>query len=88
VTPEQEDVLRYRLEWAAEALDEARHWVKQGRVPVEIGRIYRRFFGNRQRGDYGDFVRFTDEEVRPWIKDADRFVAEIGQLVRESLSRE
>jgi uncharacterized protein len=134
VTPEQQDVIRYRFERAAEALDEARllldkgflntcvnrlyyacffavsallltegyssakhsglralfdrHWVKQGRVPVEIGRIYRRFFVNRQRGDYGDFVRFTNEEVHPWIKDADRFVADIGRLVRESLARE
>jgi uncharacterized protein (UPF0332 family) len=30
-----------------------RHWVKQRRVSVEIGRIYRRLFVNRQRGDHG-----------------------------------
>lgn len=35
------------------------HWVKNGRVSVENGRLYRRLFNQRQRGDYGDFVTFN-----------------------------
>jgi len=61
------------------------HWVKDGHVSVDLGRIYRNLFVNRQKGDYGELVRFKEEEVRQWVINAERFIKEIGQVVQEGL---
>jgi hypothetical protein len=60
-----------------------RHWVKSGRVSAELGRVYRRLFVRRQRGDYDDLVQFQEAEVRAWLADAQRFVSSITQLAQE-----
>lgn len=132
MTPEQTDLIRYRLARAQEAMDEARlllgsghcnacvnrlyyacfytvsavllpegyasakhsgvralferHFVKTGRVTVALGRTYRRLFTRRQRGDYDDFVRFKEEEVRTWLKDAEEFVSALARLAEAQLS--
>lgn len=62
-----------------------RHWVKTGRVSAELGRVYRRLFTRRQRGDYDDLVRFADEEVRVWLKEAQDFVSALTQILEEQL---
>jgi uncharacterized protein (UPF0332 family) len=60
-----------------------RHWVKSGRVSAELGRVYRRLFARRQRGDYDDLVQFKDEEVRLWLEEARDFVSTLTQIVEE-----
>jgi hypothetical protein len=60
-----------------------RYWVKSGRVSAELGRVYRRLFVRRQRGDYDDLVQFQEAEVRAWLADAQRFVSSITQLAQE-----
>ncbi len=44
-----------------------KNFVKTGRVSKTIAQIYNDFFDWLQEGDYSDFVRFEDSQVRPWI---------------------
>ena len=46
------------------------HFVKEGIVKVEIGRFFSRMFDFRQKGDYADFVRFDEAEVKEWLEKA------------------
>ena len=64
-----------------------RHWVKTGRVPVKLGRVYRRLFMRRQRSDYGDFVQFSDDDVRAWLSEGDEFVTAIVEIVEHQLTK-
>ena len=42
-----------------------RHYVRPGKVPRELARLYNDLFERRQEGDYADFVRFQADQVRP-----------------------
>jgi uncharacterized protein (UPF0332 family) len=56
-------------------------WVKPGRVPVDIGRFYRKLFDSRHQSDYVDFVQFDEAEVRPWIERATEMVDLLESLL-------
>lgn len=62
------------------------HWVKKGRVSVELGRLYRTLFVNRQKADYADFVEYGIDEVAHWLAEAERFVQTLGELVEAKLN--
>jgi uncharacterized protein (UPF0332 family) len=54
------------------------HFVKTGKVPVELGRFYSRMYDFRQKGDYGDFVEFEREKVKEWLDQASMFINEMN----------
>ena len=58
-----------------------RHYVRTGKVPRELARIYNDLFERRQEGDYADFVRFQANQVRPWIPQAEAFIADMRALL-------
>jgi len=58
-----------------------RHYVRTGKVPRELARIYNDLFERRQEGDYADFVRFHADQVRPWIPRTAAFIAHIAALL-------
>jgi len=64
-----------------------RHFVRTGAIATELGLLYGDLFEGRQQGDYHDLVRFEERQVRPWISQAQRFVARIEELLQSS-SRE
>lgn len=57
------------------------HFVKEGEVPVEMGRLYDQLFEARQEGDYVDFVAFQEEDVRPRMPSTEQFVAQVERLL-------
>ncbi len=59
-----------------------RHYVKTGKVPRELARIYNNLFERRQEGDYIDFVYFKEADVIPWISNAKKFVEHVTALAR------
>ncbi|GAK55503.1 hypothetical protein U27_02337 [Candidatus Vecturithrix granuli] len=63
------------------------HFVKTGVIKANSGRLYDRFFDNRQRGDYQDLVRFDPNDVLAWHIEAKQFVETIETLVQEELKR-
>jgi len=44
--------------------------------------LYRDLFESRQQGDYQDLARFAEEEVRPWIPEAQNFITCIEALLQ------
>lgn len=56
-------------------------FVRTGAVSREDARFFRELFDNRQEGDYEDFTRFEEEQVRPWIGLARAFVGRIEVLL-------
>jgi uncharacterized protein (UPF0332 family) len=59
-----------------------RHYVRTGKVPKELARLYNDLFERRQEGDYADFVRFHADQVRPWMLHTAAFIAYIASLLR------
>jgi uncharacterized protein len=41
-----------------------RHYVRTGKVPQDLDRVYNDLFERRQEGDDADFVRFQADQVR------------------------
>lgn len=58
-----------------------RQYVKPGKIPKEMARIYNDLFERRQEGDYIDFVSFQESQVLPWISKAEELVGYIANLV-------
>lgn len=44
------------------------HFIKTGIIDIAYGKLYADLFDWRQRGDYGDFFDFTEEDVLPLIQ--------------------
>jgi uncharacterized protein (UPF0332 family) len=57
------------------------HFVHIGLVPPDLGDLYNELFKQRGRADYEAFARFDEATVRPWITDAERFIAHIQGLL-------
>jgi uncharacterized protein (UPF0332 family) len=58
-----------------------RHYVRIGKVPRDLARVYNDLFERRQEGNYADFVRFQADQVRPWILQTEMFIAYIKALL-------
>jgi uncharacterized protein (UPF0332 family) len=60
-----------------------RHYVKTGKVPRDVARIYNDLFERRQEGDYLDFVNFQEAQVTPWISQAEALVEHLLQVAQK-----
>jgi uncharacterized protein (UPF0332 family) len=60
-----------------------KEWVNRGRIAADYGRLYRRLYDSRQKGDYGDFVEFQEADVAFWLQEAKNFVATVTTLIEE-----
>jgi uncharacterized protein (UPF0332 family) len=60
-----------------------RQYVKTGKIPKDLARIYNDLFERRQEGDYIDFVSFQESQVLPWIYEAEELISFIATLVQE-----
>ena len=63
-----------------------RQYVKTGKVPKDLARIYNDLFERRQEGDYIDFVSFQESQALPWISKAEQFIGYITSLVEKEIS--
>jgi len=61
------------------------HFVRAGKVPVELGRFYTRMYDFRQKGDYGDFVEFEREKVKEWLDQARTFIDEMDRIIENEM---
>lgn len=60
-----------------------KHYVKTGKIPKDLARIYNDLFERRQEGDYIDFVRFEESQVLPWLSKAEQLMGHITGLVQK-----
>jgi len=61
-------------------------YVKPGKIPKDLARIYNDLFERRQEGDYIDFVSFKESQVLPWIAKAEELVEHIASFVKKQTS--
>lgn len=60
-------------------------YVKTGKIPKDLARIYNDLFERRQEGDYIDFVSFKKSQVLPWIPKAEKLIRHIILLIEEEM---
>jgi uncharacterized protein (UPF0332 family) len=56
------------------------HFVKVGLVSPDLGDFYSDLFDTQHEADYEDLARLTEEDIRPWIAEAERFIQAIAAL--------
>lgn len=54
--------------------------VKTGEIPREMAELFNNLFKTRQIADYTDFVRYDQEQVQPWIPEAEKLVERVAAL--------
>jgi uncharacterized protein (UPF0332 family) len=57
------------------------HFVNTGKIAKDQARIYNDLFERRQEGDYVDFVKFDESQVRAWMPRAEAFVQYVAKIV-------
>ncbi len=62
------------------------HFVKTGKVSVELGRFFSRMYDFRQKSDYGDFVTIQPEKVVEWLEQAEEFIKVIDEVIDKTLT--
>ena len=60
------------------------HFVRTGLLSVEKGKFYKKLFELRQTGDYSDWIIIDENEVKPLIEPAEKFIAEIENLINKN----
>lgn len=63
-----------------------RQYVKTGKIPKDLARVYNDLFERRQEGDYIDFVRFQESQVLPLISKAEELIDYIASLIEKQAS--
>ncbi len=57
------------------------HYVKTGKVPKELAQTFNDLFEKGQEGDYIGFVRFDEEQVKPFISRTEKFLNHMKSIV-------
>lgn len=60
-------------------------YVKPGKIPKELARIYNDLFEKRQEGDYIDFVVFQESQVLPLVSKAEQLIKHITGLIEKEM---
>jgi len=63
------------------------HFIKTGKVPVEIGKFYAHMFEFRQKGDYSDFIEFDVAKVEQWLMKAKQYLLELERIIETEIYR-
>ena len=59
------------------------HFIKEGKIDAKWGRLVKVLFDKRQKGDYGDFMILTEQEVMPFLNEVAEFEKVIQHLMRD-----
>jgi hypothetical protein len=59
------------------------HWIRPGRLPQQMGSLYRELMDARHVADYQDLTRFSQTDVELWLVEASCFVGEVKKRVNE-----
>jgi len=62
-----------------------KQYVKTGKIPKDLARIYNDLFERRQEGDYIDFVSFQEAQVTPWIARAEQLIGYVTSLLEREI---
>ena len=62
-----------------------KNWIKTGRLSKETGGTYNSLFDRREKGDYGDYLRFRIDDVKDGIINVAKVIEEIFQAIEKLL---
>jgi len=57
------------------------HFVSTGKIEQELGAFYTNIFTKRQKGDYEDFIYFTESEVIALLVPAGKLLSRIEEIL-------
>jgi uncharacterized protein (UPF0332 family) len=60
------------------------HFVKNGKVSMEQGKLLKQLFALRQSGDYDDWMIIEEKDIIPLLVPAKQFIETIEQLINEN----
>jgi uncharacterized protein (UPF0332 family) len=61
-----------------------RHFIKEGVMPLDMGKFYSSVFDRRLEGDYGEIVELQEEDIRADLAKAEEFIARIESQLKQS----
>ena len=59
-----------------------RHFVRTGKIPKELSKLYNALFEYRRQSDYEDLFQVDKELVKPWIPLSKDFIYFIEKLIK------
>jgi len=60
-----------------------REFIKRGLFDKELGKFYTKMFEFRQKADYKDMVKFKEEDIGDWLKNAEKFISEVEKTIKK-----
>jgi len=63
-----------------------KNWIKTGKLSKGTGFLYNTLFDRREKGDYGDYFRFSRDDVENWLKSVEKAIGEIFQAIERQLA--
>ena len=61
------------------------HYITSNKIDKSFGKMYRQLFNLRQIGDYEDWGNIEEEDVKPFLEPAKKFIAEIEKLINKTV---
>jgi uncharacterized protein (UPF0332 family) len=58
-------------------------FIKTGKIPSPLGKMYSQLFGWRQKGDYDDLFDFSEERVMSYFEPVNELISIIEDLIEE-----
>ncbi len=59
------------------------HFVKEGIIPIEMGKFYSRMFDTRMESDYSELVQLEKSQIESDIAEAEKFIATIDKYIAQ-----
>ena len=57
------------------------HYIKEKKIDDSLGNVFRKLFDLRQTGDYDDWIDIDEDDVRPLVEPAEKFIEEMKKLI-------
>ena len=57
------------------------YFVNKGIISLEQGKLYRDLFEKRQTSDYNEWISINEQDIKPLLKPAEKFIAEIEKMI-------
>jgi uncharacterized protein (UPF0332 family) len=57
------------------------HFIKNEKIPKELGKIYSQIFTWRQKGDYDDLFDFDKNKILPYFEPVQRLIEKIENII-------
>ena len=60
------------------------HFVSKEFVSKEQGKLFKQLFNLRQDGDYDDWFNVSEEDVKPFLEPAEKFIETIENIITQN----